>query len=277
MRPLVVSIAAGRPRRPSPIQPPRRPLPPTRPAPPSRLCASRTPRHRRPPRRRGVAGRRGGHQTSRSRIPTKASRRPSGPSCGSPTTTRRCTSRRGCTTASRRSSRAGCRAATTTATPTSCDFYLDAMHDHLTGAGFQISAAGVQRDAVLYNDSWDDSSWDSVWESAVSVDEEGWTAELRIPLSQLRFTFGERQTWGVNAMRLHPPQERARLARAGAEERERARVADGPPDRPRRPSAEAARRAAALHRRARRVRPARRVSATRSTTGRAPSRRPAST
>ena len=81
------------------------------------------------------------------------------------------------------------------------DFYLDPMHDHLTGAGFQISAAGVQRDAVLYNDSWDDSSWDSVWESAVSVDDQGWTAELRIPLSQLRFTFGERQTWGVNAMR----------------------------------------------------------------------------
>ena len=81
------------------------------------------------------------------------------------------------------------------------DFYLDPMHDHLTGAGFQISAAGVQRDAVLYNDSWDDSSWDSVWDSAVSVDDQGWTAELRIPLSQLRFTFGERQTWGVNAMR----------------------------------------------------------------------------
>ena len=81
------------------------------------------------------------------------------------------------------------------------DFYLDPMHDHLTGAGFQISAAGVQRDAILFNDSWDDSSWDSVWQSAVSIDGEGWTAELRIPLSQLRFTFGEQQTWGVNAMR----------------------------------------------------------------------------
>jgi hypothetical protein len=81
------------------------------------------------------------------------------------------------------------------------DFYLDPMHDHLTGAGFQISAAGVQRDAVLYNDTWDDSSWDSVWDSAVAVDGEGWTAELRIPLSQLRFTFGDHQTWGVNAMR----------------------------------------------------------------------------
>src|SRR5829696_449692 len=83
----------------------------------------------------------------------------------------------------------------------SLDVYLDPMHDHQTGAGFQISAAGVQRDAILYNDSWDDSNWDSVWQSAVTVDGEGWTAELRIPLSQLRFTFGERQTWGINAMR----------------------------------------------------------------------------
>jgi hypothetical protein len=83
----------------------------------------------------------------------------------------------------------------------SLDVYLDPMHDHQTGAGFQISAAGVQRDAILYNDSWDDSNWDSVWQSAVTVDGEGWTAELRIPLSQLRFTFGARQTWGVNAMR----------------------------------------------------------------------------
>ena len=81
------------------------------------------------------------------------------------------------------------------------DVYFYPMHDHQTGAGFQISAAGVQRDAILYNDSWDDSSWDSVWQSAVSVDDDGWTAELRIPLSQLRFAFGERQTWGVNAMR----------------------------------------------------------------------------
>jgi hypothetical protein len=83
----------------------------------------------------------------------------------------------------------------------SIDIYLDPMHDHQTGATFRISAAGVQRDAVVFNDTWDDSSWDSVWHSAVSVDNQGWSAELRIPLSQLRFTFAERQTWGINAMR----------------------------------------------------------------------------
>ena len=81
------------------------------------------------------------------------------------------------------------------------EIYLDPMHDHQTGAKFRISASGVQHDAILHNDTWNDSSWDAVWHSAVSVDDEGWSAELRIPLSQLRFAFGERQIWGLNAMR----------------------------------------------------------------------------
>jgi hypothetical protein len=79
--------------------------------------------------------------------------------------------------------------------------YLDPRHDHLTGAIFTVSAAGVQGDSALFNDSWDDSSWDAVWASAVSVDDQGWTAELRIPLSELRFSGGSDLTWGINAAR----------------------------------------------------------------------------
>jgi hypothetical protein len=80
--------------------------------------------------------------------------------------------------------------------------YLDPHHDHLTGAIFTVSAAGVQADATLYNDSWNDSSWDAVWVSAVSIDEQGWSAELRIPLSELRFTREADLTWGINAARV---------------------------------------------------------------------------
>src|SRR5438552_14053271 len=54
--------------------------------------------------------------------------------------------------------------------------YLDARHDHLTGALFEISAAGVQRDAIISNDNFTDYSWDGIWESAVSVDDAGWCA-----------------------------------------------------------------------------------------------------
>lgn len=79
--------------------------------------------------------------------------------------------------------------------------YLDPRHDHRSGMIFQVSAAGVQSDAILFNDSWDDSSWDGVWESAVTVDREGWVAEMRIPFSELRFPAGDRQTWGFNVTR----------------------------------------------------------------------------
>jgi hypothetical protein len=78
---------------------------------------------------------------------------------------------------------------------------LDPMHDHLTGAIFRVSASGVQDDSVLHNDSWTDGSWDAVWTSAVSADAQGWSAELRIPLSQLRFASSAEQTWGINVER----------------------------------------------------------------------------
>jgi hypothetical protein len=85
-----------------------------------------------------------------------------------------------------------------------CDMFaiqLSPHHDGLTGAVFQISAAGVQRDGIISNDTFIDWSWDGVWESAVRLDEEGWSAELRIPFSQLRFPASKRHIWGVNATR----------------------------------------------------------------------------
>jgi Domain of unknown function (DUF5916)/Carbohydrate family 9 binding domain-like len=79
--------------------------------------------------------------------------------------------------------------------------YLDPHHDHLTGAMFSVSAAGVQSDATIFNDSWNDGTWDAVWESATRIDEDGWVAEMRIPFSQLRFPAADRHTFGINAMR----------------------------------------------------------------------------
>ena len=66
---------------------------------------------------------------------------------------------------------------------------------------FRVTASGVQRDSAIFNDTFDDSTWDAVWQSAVSVDEQGWCAEIRIPLSQLRFKGAEQQTWGINVTR----------------------------------------------------------------------------
>jgi hypothetical protein len=79
--------------------------------------------------------------------------------------------------------------------------YLDPHHDHLTGAMFEVSSANVRRDAVISNDTFEDQSWDAVWDSAVSVDEQGWCVEMRIPFSQLRFPRANSHTWGINAAR----------------------------------------------------------------------------
>jgi hypothetical protein len=79
--------------------------------------------------------------------------------------------------------------------------FLDSMHDHLTGAIFRVSASNVQQDFILHNDSFWDSTWDAVWQSQVSADADGWTAEIRIPLSQLRFVRQDRPIWGVNVER----------------------------------------------------------------------------
>ncbi|HEY7923259.1 MAG TPA: DUF5916 domain-containing protein [Vicinamibacteria bacterium] len=80
--------------------------------------------------------------------------------------------------------------------------YLDPQHDHRTGVVLEVSAAGVQRDAALYDDNFEDVTWDAVWESAVSRDESGWTLELRLPFSQLRFPSVVGHSWGVNARRV---------------------------------------------------------------------------
>ena len=90
--------------------------------------------------------------------------------------------------------------------------YLDPRHDHRTGVEFCISAAGVQRDSVISNDTFENESWDAVWSSAVSIDGQGWSAELRIPLSQLRFNAADAQTWGINVSRfIHRKNETAWL------------------------------------------------------------------
>ncbi len=79
---------------------------------------------------------------------------------------------------------------------------IDPNRDQRTGYVFQVSAANVQRDEYLYNDERMDDAWDAVWESAVTRDDGGWNAEIRIPLSQIRYESADSiQTWGINVSR----------------------------------------------------------------------------
>ena len=81
-------------------------------------------------------------------------------------------------------------------------FYLDPYHDKRTGYYFLVNSAGTQFDGTLSNDGWEDNSWDGVWESKAKVDDLGWSVEMRIPYSQLRFAQAEQQVWGVNFRRV---------------------------------------------------------------------------
>jgi hypothetical protein len=81
-------------------------------------------------------------------------------------------------------------------------FAIDTNLDRRTGYYFRVSAAGVQRDEYLFDDSRSDDAWDAVWESGVQIDAEGWTAEIRIPYSQIRYSSStDPQSWGVNFTR----------------------------------------------------------------------------
>ncbi|HEY2955155.1 MAG TPA: DUF5916 domain-containing protein [Candidatus Eisenbacteria bacterium] len=78
---------------------------------------------------------------------------------------------------------------------------IDSYHDHRTAFGFEVNPVGVRRDEIRTVDV-DDNSWDPVWDAATRVDSAGWTAELRIPFSQLRFSASRLQTWGIQLERV---------------------------------------------------------------------------
>ncbi len=80
-------------------------------------------------------------------------------------------------------------------------FYVDPYNDKRTGFYFGLSAAGTLVDGTLYNDDWDDDTWDGVWEGRAHIDNQGWTAEMRIPYSQLRFHQMPSYVWGVDFRR----------------------------------------------------------------------------
>jgi hypothetical protein len=82
---------------------------------------------------------------------------------------------------------------------------FDSYFDRRTAFLFMVSVAGVQSDLLVYDDVQDDISWNAVWDVATKIDNQGWTAEFRIPFSQLRFNRptedGSGTRWGVNFQR----------------------------------------------------------------------------
>ncbi|HEX7357346.1 MAG TPA: DUF5916 domain-containing protein, partial [Ignavibacteriaceae bacterium] len=79
--------------------------------------------------------------------------------------------------------------------------YLDPYNDDRTGYFFAVNAGGSVCDGILFNDSWDDNSWDGIWEKKTTIDKNGWNVEIRIPFTQLRFKESDKMVWGININR----------------------------------------------------------------------------
>ncbi|MGH7471351.1 MAG: DUF5916 domain-containing protein, partial [Longimicrobiales bacterium] len=88
---------------------------------------------------------------------------------------------------------------------------LDTYRDYRTAYTFAVTAAGVRIDYYHAADfeTARDYSYDPVWEAQTQVDSLGWTAEIRIPFSQLRFNSSAQQVWGVNVTRVTPARNEA--------------------------------------------------------------------
>ncbi|MEM7085187.1 MAG: DUF5916 domain-containing protein [Bacteroidota bacterium] len=78
---------------------------------------------------------------------------------------------------------------------------IDSYNDDRTGFSFTASVSGVKGDEFISNNGNFDSSWNPIWYLSTAVDSDGWTAEIRIPLSQLRFGNDEEQVWGIQSTR----------------------------------------------------------------------------
>jgi hypothetical protein len=73
---------------------------------------------------------------------------------------------------------------------------LDTYDNQLDGYTFTVYASGVQADSREL-----DETYDAVWESAVMIEDNGWTAELKIPYSAIRFPAVVTQNWRMQLMR----------------------------------------------------------------------------
>jgi hypothetical protein len=74
---------------------------------------------------------------------------------------------------------------------------IDTRNDGHTTYEFLVTASNVQYDAVLDDSSGENSAPDFFWQSAVRIHDHGWTLEMRIPFSSLRYRNVEPQTWGI--------------------------------------------------------------------------------
>jgi hypothetical protein len=82
------------------------------------------------------------------------------------------------------------------------EIIIDSYFDKQTAFSFTAMASGAKCDEAVSQDggNWD-ASWNPIWTLKTSVDDTGWSAEMKIPLTQLRFSNKPEQTWGLELTR----------------------------------------------------------------------------
>ena len=78
---------------------------------------------------------------------------------------------------------------------------IDSYHDKRTAFEFSVTAAGQKVDLMHLGASQWDYNWDAVWDGKAAIKDSMWTAEIRIPFSQLRFSNADEQVWGIHVWR----------------------------------------------------------------------------
>ena len=81
---------------------------------------------------------------------------------------------------------------------------VDAGNSGHTGTFFVVTPRNIQYDAITDDSSGEDSAPDFFWESATRIGEHGWTLEIRVPFSSLRYKTADPQTWGILLYRNYP-------------------------------------------------------------------------
>jgi Domain of unknown function (DUF5916) len=79
---------------------------------------------------------------------------------------------------------------------------LDTFDDNVNGYFFGVTASGVQFDGKYLNETWNDYTWNGIWESKVRQHEGGWTVEMKVPFQCFRHDGFQGDGWGLNARRV---------------------------------------------------------------------------
>jgi len=82
--------------------------------------------------------------------------------------------------------------------------FVDAGHSGRTATLFAVTPRNIQQDSVVDDASGEAISPDFFWESATKITARGWTLEMRIPFTSLRYKTGDPQTWGILMYRNYP-------------------------------------------------------------------------